>query len=84
MASDKPRPVSLATLSTLESTWDPLPIDAAVAREFAVIVAGLRARRRRAPVLYVLIGATAVAEGIPVVTQDRDLEAIAGVEVIRV
>ena len=36
------------------------------------------------PVLDALVAATALVEGIPVVTQDRDYEAIDGVEVIRV
>ena len=73
-----------ATLSALESTWDPLPVDAEVARQFARIAAVLRAGRRRAPILDVLVAATAIAERIPVVTQDHDYDAIPGVEVIRV
>jgi len=36
------------------------------------------------PILDVLIEATAVAEWIPLVTKDRDYDAIAGLEVIRV
>jgi hypothetical protein len=59
-------------------------VDAAVARTFATIVADLRSRRRRIPVLDALVAATAVVEGIPVVTQDRDYEAIPGVEVIAI
>jgi predicted nucleic acid-binding protein len=84
MAADPDRPVRMATLSAVESTWDPLPIDAEVAREFARIVAALRAGRRRVPVLDALLAATAAVEQIPVVTQDRDYDAIPGVEVIRV
>jgi predicted nucleic acid-binding protein len=82
LAADKDRPQRLATLSAVESTWDPLPVDAEVARAFARIVADLRSRQRRVPVLDALVAATAVVEGIPVVTQDRDYEAIPGVEVI--
>jgi predicted nucleic acid-binding protein len=74
----------VATLSAVESTWDPLPIDAEVARQFARIVAALRAGRRRVPILDALVAATAIVEKIPVVTQDIDYEAIPGVEVIRV
>jgi predicted nucleic acid-binding protein len=74
----------VATLSAVESTWDPLPVDAEVARQFARIVAALRASRRRIPVLDALVAATAVVEKIPVVTQDRDYDAIPGVDVIRV
>jgi predicted nucleic acid-binding protein len=95
MATDANRPDRLATLSAVESTWDPLPVDAEVARAFARIVAELhrraelkgaelRTRRRRVPVLDALVAATAVVERIPIVTQDRDYEAIPDVEVIQV
>jgi predicted nucleic acid-binding protein len=84
MANDADRPTRVATLSAVESTWDPLPIDAEVARQFAHIAAALRASRRRVPLLDALVAATAVVEQIPVVTQDRDYDAIPGVEVIRV
>ena len=84
MASDANRADRLATLSAVESTWDPLPVDAEVARAFARIVAELRIRRRRVPVLDALVAATAVVARIPIVTQDRDYEDILGVEVIQV
>jgi predicted nucleic acid-binding protein len=84
MANDAYRPGRVATLSAVESTWDPLPIDAEVARQFARIAAALRANRRRVPILDALVAATAVVEQIPVVTQDRDYDAIPGVDVIRV
>jgi predicted nucleic acid-binding protein len=84
MANEADRPARVATLSAVESTWDPLPVDAEVARQFARIVAGLRAGGRRVPVLDALVAATAVVEQIPVVTQDSDYEAIPGVEIIRV
>ncbi|MDA8310749.1 MAG: PIN domain-containing protein [Actinomycetota bacterium] len=84
MADDEERPARVATLSAVESSWDPLPIDAEVARQFARIVASLRATGRRVPILDALVAATAIAEQIPVVTQDGDYEAIPGVEVIRV
>jgi predicted nucleic acid-binding protein len=84
MANDADRPTRVATLSVVESMWDPLPIDAEVARQFARITAALRANRRRVPILDALVAATAVVEQIPVVTQDRDYDAIPGVEVIRV
>ena len=41
MADDDDRPARLATLSAVESTWDPLPVDAEVARQFAQITADL-------------------------------------------
>ncbi|MHB1583076.1 MAG: type II toxin-antitoxin system VapC family toxin [Acidimicrobiales bacterium] len=58
----------MATLSAVESTWDPLPVDAEVARQFARLVAELRGRRRRVPILDALVAATAAVEEIPVVT----------------
>ena len=84
MANDDDRPARVATLSAVESTWDPLPVDAEVARQFARLAAALRADRRRVPILDVLVAATAIAERIPVVTQDHDYDAIPEVEVIRV
>jgi predicted nucleic acid-binding protein len=84
MANDADRSARVATLSAVESTWDPLPVDTEVARQFAHIAAALRASRRRVPILDALVAATAVVEQIPVVTQDRDYNAIPGVAVIRV
>jgi predicted nucleic acid-binding protein len=84
MANDDDRSVRVATLSAVESTWDPLPVDAEVARQFARIVAALRAGGRRVPILDALVAATAIVEQIPVVTQDNDYQAIPGVEMIRV
>jgi predicted nucleic acid-binding protein len=84
VADDDDRSARVATLSAVESTWDPLPIDAEVGRQFARIVVALRAGGRRVPILDALVAATAIVEQIPVVTQDTDYEAIPGVEVIRV
>ncbi len=84
VANDTDRPARVATLSAVESRWDPLPVGAEVARQFARMVAALHASRRRVPVLDALVAATAVVEQIPVVTQDHDYGSIAGVEVIRV
>lgn len=84
VASDADRPARVATLSAVESTWDPLPVDAEVARQFARVVALLRADGRRIPILDAIVAATALVEQIPVVTQGQDYDAIPGVEVIRV
>jgi predicted nucleic acid-binding protein len=84
VAKDSDRAARVATLSAVESTWDPLPVDAEVARAFAHIVADLKRRDRRVPLLDALIAATAIVEQIPLVTQDRDYEAIAGLELVRV
>jgi predicted nucleic acid-binding protein len=84
LADEDHRGDRLATLSAVESTWDPLPVTAEVARVFARIVADLRSRKRHVPILDALVAATAIVEQIPVVTQDRYYEAITGVEVILV
>lgn len=84
MATDAVRADRVDTLATVESTWDALPVNAEVARAFARIAAELRSVGRRVPVLDALVAATAVVEGIPVVTQDRDYHAIPGVRVIQV
>ncbi len=84
MADDDDRSARVATLSAVESTWNPLPVDVEVARQFARIAAALRTAGRRVPILDALVAATAIVEQIPVVTQDNDYEAIPGVEVIRV
>ncbi len=84
MADDAQRPARVATLSAVESTWDALPVDAEVARQFARIAADLRGRRRRVPILDALVAATAAVEQIPVVTQDRDYDAIPGIEVVQI
>jgi predicted nucleic acid-binding protein len=59
-------------LGVIESTFEPLPIDAAVAREWGRLAAAVRARggqpRRRA--LDLAIAATANAHGVPLFTHD--------------
>jgi len=84
VAGDEQRAARVATLSAVESTWDPLPVDAEVARQFAHIVAALRAERRRVPVLDALLAATAIVQQIPLITQDDGFGVIPGIEVIRV
>ena len=59
-------------LSEIESRFDPLPIDAVVARsygELAAIVAE-RGRHVRRRAMDLLIGATAYAHGVPLYTKD--------------
>jgi toxin FitB len=59
-------------LGVIESTFEPLPIDAAVAREWGRLAAGVRTRggqpRRRA--LDLAIAATANVHGVPLLTDD--------------
>jgi predicted nucleic acid-binding protein len=62
-------------LQRAEATFEPLPVDASVARAYgrlyaAVSAAGRKARGRRA--LDLLIAATAVAAGFPLYTRNPD------------
>ena len=84
LAQDDVRADRVATLAAVESDWTPLPVDTEAARTFARIVAELRSRNRRVPVLDALIAATAIVHELPVVTQDRDYEAIKGLQVFMV
>jgi predicted nucleic acid-binding protein len=76
-------------LATLESIADieVLTIDADVAAEWARLRVHLAQAGRRLNVNDLWIAATATANGLPVVTQDDDfdaLEGVAGLEVVRV
>ncbi|HTE83178.1 MAG TPA: PIN domain-containing protein [Dehalococcoidia bacterium] len=66
----------LETLVFAESQFEPLPIDARVARVFAEIVAAARREGRRPAVNDAWIAATAVANDLPVYTKDDDFRAI--------
>jgi len=62
-------------LQRAEATFEPLPVDAAVARAYgrvysAVAAAGRKTRGRRAVDLF--IAATAVAAGLPLYTRNPD------------
>lgn len=76
-------------LATLEAVGDVdvLPIDETVAAAWARLRVHLAETRRRVNVNDLWIAATALAHGVPVVTQDDDFDPIAGVadlSVIRV
>jgi predicted nucleic acid-binding protein len=73
-------------LSTLTRalTFNPLPIDEAVAEAWASLRILLRDRLLRMPVNDSWIAATAIAAGVPVVTQDEDYVEVPGLAVIKV
>jgi predicted nucleic acid-binding protein len=73
-------------LGVIEATFDPLPIDAAVAREWGRLAAVVAERggrpRRRA--MDLAIAATANVAGVPLVTHEvADLRLIADLVVVR-
>ena len=73
-------------LSTLTNAlaFDPVPIDLAVSERWAQLRVLLRDARTRMPVNDSWIAATALALGVPVVTQDDDYAVVEGLEVITV
>ena len=73
----------MGTLSVAEAL-EPIPVDQAVAKEWAGLVARLREADRRMPMNDAWIAATALSRGMAVVTQDDDFTDIPGLEVIRV
>jgi toxin FitB len=85
--SDAQRRARLRRLTEVEARFDPLPIDAAVARSYGTlahiaVTAGQQARRR---VMDLLIGATAHAHRVPLYTRDaRDFAALEGTVELRV
>jgi len=63
---------------------DPVPIDDRVAEAWAHLFVSLGQLGARMPVNDSWIAATAIALGVPVVTQDRDYADIPGLAVVRV
>ena len=74
----------LRTLTMVQNTFEPLPIDPEVARTFAELVAEARRHRKRPKIMDTWIAATAVAHDVPVYTQDEDFAEIPKVRVHRV
>ncbi|MEA3020338.1 MAG: hypothetical protein QOI47_1862 [Actinomycetota bacterium] len=62
----------------------PLPVDEAVADQWARLRAQLAESDRRMPINDSWIAATALAHGMPIVTQDDDYDVVEGLTVIKV
>jgi hypothetical protein len=73
----------LATL-TAALALEPMPVDAGVAESWARLRLLLRDSGQRMPVNDSWIAATAMALGVPIVTQDDDYVDVAGLSVIKV
>lgn len=73
----------LATLDRA-TRLEPAPVTEAVAEAWALLRISLRARGRSMPINDSWIAATAMALGVPVVTQDADYVDVPGLDVIRV
>ena len=68
----------------LAQQFEALTVDEAVSEAWALLISRLRAAGRRAPINDSWIAATAIAHGVPIVTQDSDYDDMPGVEVIRI
>jgi predicted nucleic acid-binding protein len=63
--------------------FDPLPVDAAVAHAWATLLMSLRDQGKRMPLNDSWIAATAIANHLPIVSQDADYDDVPGLQVIR-
>jgi hypothetical protein len=74
VARDEVRQERLRRLGAIESTFEPLPIDAAVARAFAAVAHAVKSagRQPRARVMDLWIAATALTHGLPLYTRNLD------------
>ncbi|MFP5225861.1 MAG: type II toxin-antitoxin system VapC family toxin [Actinomycetota bacterium] len=79
---DETRARRLSTL-TAAASFGPMPISATVAEAWADLRQTLRRHGRSMPINDSWIAATALAHGVPVVTQDDDYDDIPGLDVIR-
>ncbi|MGH2442207.1 MAG: type II toxin-antitoxin system VapC family toxin [Chloroflexota bacterium] len=73
----------METLSRAEML-NPLPVDTQVAHAWAALRIRLRDQGRRMPINDSWIAAIAIANGIPVATQDSDYDDVPGLAVVRV
>lgn len=72
-------------LRTLQQalTLDPIPVDDRVADAWAELRSAIGRSGRRLGVNDSWIAATAIAHGLPLVTQDRDYDDVPGLDVVR-
>jgi predicted nucleic acid-binding protein len=68
----------------LAQRFDALTVDEQVSDAWALLVSRLRAEGRKAPINDSWIAATAIAHGIPIVTQDADYDHMPDVQVIKI
>ncbi|MFN2489707.1 MAG: PIN domain-containing protein [Actinomycetota bacterium] len=80
--SPKTRAQRLRTLGLVERNFDPIPVDDAIARAFAELVADARTKGKHPRVVDALIAATALVNDIPIYSQDADFEGMPGVHII--
>ncbi|MGH2600956.1 MAG: type II toxin-antitoxin system VapC family toxin [Dehalococcoidia bacterium] len=73
----------LATLR-LAQRFDPIPINDRVGAAWALLVAKLRDEGRKAPINDSWIAATAISEGVPLITQDGDYQDMPDLTVVAV
>jgi len=72
----------LAVLTEADRHFEALPVDDAVARAYAAVVAAARRRGVRPRPFDALIAATAAVQGVPVFTRDADFAKIPGVKIV--
>jgi predicted nucleic acid-binding protein len=75
-ADDSSRWRHIATLSAVESCWDPLPVDTVVAREFGRLLASSGSVRRSLSDQRVLVAATALAHDLSLVTRSNEYDVL--------
>lgn len=67
----------------LAQRFEPIAVDEAVSEAWALLLSRLRAMGRKAPINDSWIAATAIAQGVPIVTQDADYDVMPELEVIK-
>ena len=68
----------------LAQRFEPLPVDEPVSEAWALLVSRVRAAGRKIPINDSWIAATAIAHGVPIVTQDADYDTMLGVQGIKI